>query len=256
MCVAHRSPELFVRTERLSTDENQTESAQDEIAPEWHGAAAGVAAVLKRDAGGGRDTSDGILTMGGATAFAVAAASSSAELAAFAAAAAAWQSRFAADSQPSSGNEKIGNDAKEAETDEKEVDDDVEMCALLGSDGTGTTGRHCQLTHAVAKVASETEAIYASSTSDEGEESRNNGGIAPLQVAVMNSAYPGTMGNALDFDYAIGDRVSSPPELRATQLSETLLEMPYRCVCVCVCPICVSTIALLCFTSAIAARCL
>ena len=238
MC-CHHSPEFFVRTERQSPDERHSDEdiADDDGAREWDGAAAGAAAALNGADRGTGDKNDEILTMGGATAFAVAAASSSAELAAFAAAAATWQTRFAPYSpQPAIARGADANHGSGEQQKAETENHDNDSCASSDSDDTGTSGRHCQLTQAMATVALEDEnptQIHTGSSSSsevENQVRRVEGGIAPLQISIMCQAYPGTMGNAVDFDYAVGDRISSPPELRVTQLSEKLLEMPYRCV--------------------------
>jgi tetratricopeptide (TPR) repeat protein len=77
------------------------------------------------------------------------------------------------------------------------------------------------------KQTSGASSSCAGTSANSGGKDATSLGLASLQVAVINQPYIGTMGNRMDFDFVVGDRVGSPLELQATQLSEQLLEMPY-----------------------------
>lgn len=129
-----------------------------------------------------------------AAAFAVAAASSSADLAAAAAAAAAWQTRLSSTNGVATEIEGIIRSSHEDQEPSWQQQRQQEVAAgeLIEHDKPNRIG----------------------------------GGVGGVQISLL---YPGTLGSA-DFDYHVGDRVATPPELHTTQFTEAAMIMPYSCV--------------------------
>lgn len=128
-----------------------------------------------------------------AAAFAVAAASSSADLAAAAAAAATWQSRLGLTNGGETETDGFGS-SHEEQKDSSQQQQQQDAAAGGVSVHDGPTPK--------------------------------SGGVGGVQISLL---YPSTLGSA-DFDYHVGDRVATPPELHATQFTEVALIMPYSCV--------------------------
>jgi hypothetical protein len=129
-----------------------------------------------------------------AAAFAAAAASSSADLAAAAAAAAAWQTRLG-----------LTNDVATDGFVESSHEDQNSFSSPRKQQGAASGGLGGY-----------------NGPKPIGEP----GGVGGVQISLL---YPGTLGSA-DFDYHVGDRIATPPELHVTQFTEVALIMPYSCV--------------------------